>query len=325
MENTALQTSTPGAVLVYKTQEEAKQIVDAFIEQYPSRPSSRYTYRHNLYQFVAWVYNTGRNLDTLTKADIVAYVDYMLPADEDDTNAKSALTASSYLTAVKLFYKWAAESLAYPNIAGSVKLPRRVKKFRKEALTAKEAQALLAEVEATATTRDQAIVNLLMRNALRTIEVCRANVEDLQTKAGRTILLIKGKGHNEKDTPLIISPKCKEVLTAYLATRPAAKGKEPLFTGTSYNNPGGRLTTRTINGLVKQHLRAIGLDDPAYTAHSLRHTCACLLLDETNGDYAAVQGVLRHSSIDTTRIYTYHIEERRRLEAAPELLLDHVF
>ena len=324
MDQQALQTtSNPGAVQLYKTREDALQIVDAFIAQQPGKDSTRYTYRRSLNQFIAWVYDTGRNLDKLTKADVVAYLAYLLP-DEVDAAHKSALTASSYFTAVKLFYKWAADNLAYPNIAAGVPLPRRAKVFRKEALTPEEAHALLDEVEATATTRDTAIVNLLLRNGLRTIEVTRANVEDLQTKAGRTILYVQGKGHNEKDTPVVISPKCKAALTAYLDTRPTAKGHEPLFTCTSHNNQDGRLTTRTISGLVKQHLRAIGIDDRAYTAHSLRHTCACSLLDAT-GDLEAVRGVLRHSSVNTTRIYTYHIEERRRLAEAPELCLDNVF
>lgn len=324
MDTAIVATNTSTAAQVYTTREAAAQVVDAFIAQQPGKDSTRYTYRRSLNQFIAWIYNTGRNLQTLGKADIVAYLAYMLPADEDDTTGKSALTASSYLTAVKLFYKWAADNLAYPNIAAGVPLPRRAKKFRKEALTAEEAHALLEEVEATASTRDTAIVNLLLRNGLRTIEVTRANVEDLQTKAGRTILLLKGKGHNERDDFAIISPKCKAALAAYLATRPAAKGKEPLFTCTSHNNQDGRLTTRTISGLVKQHLRAIGIDDRAYTAHSLRHTCACSLLDAT-GDLERVRETLRHSSANTTRIYTYHTEERRRLAAAPELCLDNVF
>lgn len=321
---TAVQTITPNTPQVYTTRQQADQVIDAFIAQQPGKASTRYTYRRSLNQYFNWVYTTGRNLQTLTKADIVAYLAYMLPADEDDTNAKSALTASSYLTAVKLFYKWAADNLAYPNIAAGVPLPRRAKKFRKEALTNQEAQALLTEVEATASTRDNAIINLLLRNGLRTIEVARANVEDLQTKAGRTILLLKGKGHNDKDDFAIISPKCKAALGAYLATRPAAKGREPLFTCASHNNQDGRLTTRTISGLVKAHLRAIGIDDRAYTAHSLRHTCACSLLDAT-GDLQQVRATLRHQNENTTRIYTYHTEERRRLAAAPELCLDNIF
>ena len=320
----ALQNTATGTLQVYATRQDVDQVVEAFINQQPGKDSTRYTYRRSLNQFFNWVYSTGRNLQTLCKADIVAYLAYMLPADEDATNAKSALTASSYLTAVKLFYKWAADNLAYPNIAANVPLPRRAKKFRKEALTNEEAASLLGEAGSTASTRDYAIITLLLRNGLRTIEVARANVEDLQTKAGRTILLLKGKGHNEKDDFTIISPKCKAALTAYLETRPGAKGREPLFTCTSNNNQGGRLTTRTISGLVKAHLRAIGIDNRAYTAHSLRHTCACSLLDAT-GDLDQVRATLRHTSENTTRIYTYHTEERRRLAVAPELSLDNVF
>ena len=305
------------------TPEEYAALLEAWTAQISAKENSRRTYRRSLRQFFNWVQATGRDLKTMQKADILAYADYLLPEDEDAQD-KSSLTAASYLTAVKLFYKFAADALAYPNIAAGVKLPKRGRRFQKEALEANEAAALVQEVAEHATPRDAAIVNLLVRNGLRTIEVCRANVGDIQTKAGRTILALRGKGRDDKNDFVILGDKCKAALTTYLATRPTAKSKDPLFTGTSYNNPGGRLTTRTITGIAKTHLKAIGLDSKQYTAHSLRHTMATLLLEATD-DLNAVQEACRHRSIDTTKIYAYHREDRRRLEAAKETRLDNIF
>lgn len=306
------------------TPEDYAALLEAWTAQISASPNSRRTYRRSLRQYFNWLQDTGRDLKTLTKADILAYADHLLPEDEDDPQAKSSLTAASYLTAVKLFYKFAADALAYPNIAAGVKLPKRGRRFQKEALTGEQAATLVLEVAEHATPRDAAIVNLLVRNGLRTIEVCRANVGDLQTKAGRNVLYLKGKGRTDKDDFVILGDKCKAALTAYLATRPAAKSKDPLFIGTSYNNPGGRLTTRTITGIAKTHLKAIGLDSKQYTAHSLRHTMATLLLEATD-DLNAVQEACRHRSSDTTKIYAYHREDRRRLEAAKETRLDNIF
>ena len=84
------------------------------------------------------------------------------------------------------------------------------------------------------------------------------------------------------------------------------------------------MTTRTISHIAKQHLQGIGLDSRSYTAHSLRHTAACSLLEATN-DIHAVQMTLRHANPATTQLYTYHIDERRRLKAAAELRLDSLF
>lgn len=307
------------------TPEEYATLLAAYVNQIPVKPDSRRTYGRSLKQYFNWLQATGRDLKALTKADVLAYADYLLPEDEDDPQAKSALTAASYLTAVKLFYKFAADALAYPNIAAGVKLPRRGRRFQKEALTEEQAAALIKEVEANATPRDAAIVNLLVRNGLRTIEVCTANVGDLQTKAGRNVLFVKGKGRNDKADFVILGDKCKAAITSYLATRGHnLNAREPLFTGSSYNNPGGRLTTRTINGIAKKYLKAIGLDDKAYTAHSLRHTMATLLLEATD-DLEAVQEACRHRSSDTTKIYAYHREDRRRLAAAKEVILDNIF
>lgn len=307
------------------TAEQYAAVIDAFLADVATtKASTRNTYRKSLRAFFAWVTETGRDIKTMAKADIVAYMLYLLPTDEDDPNGKSVLTAASYLTAVKLFYKWAADNLAYPNIAANVKLPKRARKFYKEPLTTDEAHKLVEEVEATDSLRNVAIINLLLRCGLRTIEVVNANVEDLKTKAGRVVLHVKGKGRNDKSDFVIVSPKVKAAIDAYLNTRPTARPKDPLFTSVSHNNDGGRLTTCAVSGLAKKHLRAIGLGSREYTAHSLRHTCACSMLDATN-DLGQVQETLRHANIATTQIYTYHTAERRRLQAAPELLLDNLF
>ena len=67
------------------------------------------------------------------------------------------------------------------------------------------------------------------------------------------------------------------------------------------------MTTRSISRIVKDRLVDAGLNSDRLTAHSLRHTAATLnmlhggTLDET-------QQMLRHSKIDTTMIYTHHLE-----------------
>ena len=51
---------------------------------------------------------------------------------------------------------------------------------------------------------------------------------------------------------------------------------------------------------------------------------ATLLLEATD-DLEAVQEACRHRSSDTTKIYAYHREDRRRLKAARETMLDTIF
>lgn len=301
-----------------------EEVIAAFLAQLDGKESSRRLYGRTLRQFFAWTARTGRMLSAMTRADILAYRDGLISGEATTDGAgRSTLTAACYLTAVKLFYKWLASEGAYPNITDGIKLPKRANKFQKEPLTYEQAATLVQDA-AGASLRDAAIINLLLRTGLRTIEVVRANIEDLQEKGGQSVLYVQGKGHDSKDNFVILSGKCAAALNAYLQTRTDAAPTAPLFTCGSNNNRGGRLTTRTISGIAKEHLKAIGLNSRSYTAHSLRHTFGCSML-ETTGDIHNTQLAMRHSSPATTEIYTYHINERMRLKAAAENQLDKLF
>lgn len=321
------------AVILSETQQASLQaqafdtdaVVELFLQQQDCKESSRALYRRTLRQFFAWVRRTGRMLNAMNRADILQYRDGIISgAAMEDGKGRSPLTAAAYLTAVKLFYTWLESVGAYPNIAASVKMPERANKFRREPLNNAQAAALCENAAQGGNLRDNAIVNLLLRTGMRTIEVVRANVEDLKTKAGTHVLYVQGKGKQDKSNFVILSPKCYTALQAYLATRTDTTPTAPLFTCDSNNNKGGRMTTRTISHIAKEHLQAIGLDSREYTAHSLRHTFGCSMLEET-GDLHATQLAMRHANPGTTEIYTYHIDEMRRLRAAAENRLDNLF
>ena len=171
--------------------------------------------------------------------------------------------------------------------------------------------------------RDYAIVNLLLRTGLRCVEVVRANIDDITYKGGQRILRVWGKGRDERDNFVVLTDKAYAPIKAYLETRGSTTLKEPLFVSTSNRNQNGRLTTRTISKICKEGFRAIGIDAHEYTAHSLRHTTAVMLLK--NGSLADVQSVLRHTSPATSQIYTKSIEEELRLANPSEMKLDGIF
>jgi len=97
-----------------------------------------------------------------------------------------------------------------------------------------------------------------------------------------------------------------------------------LFTSTSNNSQGGRLTTRTVSYIAKEGLKAIGLDERAFTAHSLRHTTAVNIL-RAGGSLEAAQFTLRHSNPATTQLYTATLNEERRLQNSGEVLIDSLY
>ena len=290
------------------------EAIELFVSECDIRENSRNVYRRGLLYFFRWVESTGRTISELTRADIITFKDSLL-------NTHSNLSVASYLVALRRFYEWAEGNKLYPNIAKGIKSPKRKNAYLKEHLRENQIADLLAHFEGN--TRDYAIVNLLLRTGLRCIEVIRANVEDITFKGGQRILRVWGKGRDEKDAFVVLTDKAYAPIKAYLDTRGTTTLKEPLFISTSNRNLKGRLTTRSISKICKEGFRAIGIDGKEYTAHSLRHTTAVLLLK--NGSLADVQSVLRHSSPATSQIYTKSIEEELRLANPSEMKLDGIF
>ena len=308
-----------GGQLVKAGSDNWRGVVASFISTQDVKESSRSLYSRTLSQYFGWLEKTGRlpRFVTLTRQDVLEYKDSLL------ASGLSALTVSSYVVAVRKFYEWAEAEKLYPNIAKGIKTPRRKQAFKKQHLTDTKSKELLQHFQ-DMSLRDYAIVNLMLRTGLRTVEICRADVGDITFKGDRRVLLVWGKGHTEKDDFVVLTEKAYEPIRDYLATRKAVKAGEPLFTSTSHQNRGERLTTRTISSICKEGLKAIGLDGKEYTAHSLRHTTAVAILKH-GGAITDVQEVLRHTSPATSQIYTESVKEELRLEKAPESVLDSAF
>jgi integrase/recombinase XerC/integrase/recombinase XerD len=288
--------------------------IELFVAECDIRENSRNVYRRGLQYFFKWVENTNRTIRELTRADIITFKDSLL-------NTHSNLSVASYLVALRRFYEWAEGNKLYPNIAKGIKSPKRKNAYLKEHLRENQIVELLKHFEWN--TRDYAIVNLLLRTGLRCVEVVRANVEDITFKGGQRILRVWGKGRDERDAFVVLTDKAYAPIKAYLDTRGSTTLKEPLFISISNRNLKGRLTTRSISKICKEGFRAIGIDGKEYTAHSLRHTTAVMLLK--HGTLSDVQSVLRHASPATSQIYTKSIEEELRLANPSEMKLDTVF
>ena len=296
------------------------ELTDSFILSQDVKESSKRIYRRTLKQFFNWIKEHRLQLEALIRADIIKYKEDLL------ASGMSSLTVGSYITVVRKFYQWAEANKFYPNIAKDIKTPKRKQQFKKQALTDLQAQALLEYYQSkqAESVRDYAVVNLLLRTGLRTVELTRSNIEDITFKDSKRILFIQGKGRDEKDNFVILTDKTYSPIDDYLKTRGALKTKEPLFTSASNNNSGGRLTTRSISKIAKEGLKAIGLNDRNFTAHSLRHTTACSLI-RSGASLEEIQGVLRHTNPATTQIYLSSIAEETRLTRNTEALLDRVF
>jgi integrase/recombinase XerD len=294
-----------------------EELVDSFINSQDVKQSSKLLYRRTLKQYFSWVESKSYLLSEIARPQLLEYKDELL------TSGMSSLTVGSYITSVRRFYEWTEANRYYPNIAKGIKTPKRKQQFKKQPLLPAQATALLSYYQDKAL-RDYAIVNLLLRTGLRTIEVIRANIEDITFKGSQRVLLVQGKGRDERDNFVLLTDKAYQPIAQYLATRDNINSSEPLFTSTSNNSKGERLTTRSISFIAKEGLKAIGLDERSFTAHSLRHTTAVNIL-RAGGSLETAQFTLRHSNPATTQIYTATLNEERRLQNSGEALIDNLY
>lgn len=291
-----------------------REALATFVASQDVKQSSRDLYARTLKLFFEWTEQKGKVLADLTLIDLLDYKDSLFE------RGLSSLSVGSYLTSLRKFYEWAEANKIYPNIAKGLKTPKRKQEFVKQHLTDEKSRELLDHFKEMSL-RDYAIVNLALRCGLRTIEIVRLTVGDITLRGGKRILRVWGKGHDTPDDFVVLTDKTYLPIKEYLATRPKAKANEPLFASDSHRNSGKGLTTRTISGLIKNGLKAIGLDSREYTAHSLRHTCATTILKH-GGSLMDAQHVLRHTTPTTTQIYVESIKEEMRIQNAPEAILD---
>lgn len=310
---------------------DVEAVIAAFLVSLDVKPSTKQAYAKALRLFFAWVEESGRTTALLSREDIVAYRDGLL----NDTG-HSALTVGLYLSAIRQLYAFLEARRVCPNIARGIKTPKHKDEFVKQHLSAEQSNSMLSyfasrEQESRWFTRmgptvlrDFAIVNLMLRTGLRTVEVSRLKIQDITFRYGKRILRVWGKGRDSADDFVPLPDSAWEPVEEYLRTRPGALEGEPLFISEGYGSKHAALSTRRIQALCKEGLRAVGLDDHAYSAHSLRHTCAVQIL-KAGGTMYDVKYLLRHKNPATSELYVKSIEEELRLEKAPERYLDNVY
>lgn len=293
-----------------------EEIIGRWMASLDLASGTKETYLSGFRAFCWFVRSTSLDFDELTRDDVKSFKEYLV----DEKKLKPA-TVSSYLASVRSFYAY-SEDNGIENIAHRVKGVTDSRSFKKEPLTPDQARRLLASIDCSTEKgmRDFAILNLMLRTGLRDIEIVRANCKDIQTKAGVDVLYVQGKGRASKDNFVVLTPKALSPITTYLEKRGNVNELDPLFASVSSRNAGERLTVRSVSRIAKSALRAIGIDDERYTAHSLRHTAITfsLLGGATERD---AQQMARHANITTTMLYSHDID---RIKHAAEREIDNV-
>lgn len=145
--------------------------------------------------------------------------------------------------------------------------------------------------------RDKVILYLLYGTGMRVSELSGLNLDDLDIK-NRIIHIVSGKGNKDRIVPLpdLIIP----ILEEYIAARKNDENDPALI----LNRSNHRLTSRSIQRIVKKYKEEAGLQNKKLTPHMLRHAFATHLLSNAV-DIRVIQELLGHASLSTTQLYTH--------------------
>ncbi len=292
-----------GNTAIVAPQTITEDLYTRFIDYVDASEKTIQTYTRAVRQFAKWLSFNGINQPL--REDVLRF-------REELKESHKPTTVQNYITAVRLFFQWTEQEGLYPNIADHIKGAKLDKSHKKDYLTSRQVKKVLeqAKEESIEGLRNYAILALMFTGGLRTIEVSRANIEDLRTAGDNTVLYIQGKGHEEKTDYIKLMPEVEDAIRAYLGARGTVEAKEPLFISHSNNSKGKRISTRSVSGIVKTALVNAGYNNEKLTAHSTRHTAVTLAL-LGGQSLQEVQQFARHSNIATTQIYAHNLDRAK--------------
>lgn len=142
--------------------------------------------------------------------------------------------------------------------------------------------------------RDHAIIMLVARLGLRSAEVARLELRDLDWRSGELVVRGKARRHDRLPLPVEVG----EALVAYLTSRCNTGRARHLFL--TCRAPRGPIRADLVGDVVERACKRAGV--PVVGPHRLRHALAGELLRQGAG-LGAISQVLRHQDLATTALY----------------------
>lgn len=288
------------------------------LQEHDRSPGTVRKYTQAIAHFFSWYEREEHiplTLESLTPIALISYRN-----DLQHVRRKSTSTINLHVSALRAWCDWMTEQgylVADP--AAHIKLVSQEKAAERSGLKSAQVNALLRQAqESHESTRNYAIVQVLLQTGLRLSECAALTYEDITFAERSGLLRIRaGKGNKARSVPLNAS--ARDAIGVYLAPRlgvekpslkaiasswPKPKSSqsfEPIF----ISQKGGKLTTSAMGQMIAKLVKASGGRVPEETsAHTLRHTFARSYLAQYPGDVVGLAALLGHSSLDTTRLYS---------------------
>jgi len=165
-------------------------------------------------------------------------------------------------------------------------------------LPAKEVECLIASCDQTLAigARDRAILLLIARLGLRASDISGLKFRNLDWHNGTIVV----SGKNRRETRLPLPQDVGNAILHYMEHgRPRVSNDHVFITTTAPLLPISRVV---VGRAVRRALLRTNIVAPTQGAHLLRHSAATSLLCD-GVSLPAISALLRHASIDTTRVY----------------------
>jgi len=247
----------------------------------------------------------GKGLEELTAEDLSLYREHLIKTYASATAAKKLAALRRFL----IFTYMAGATAVNPEaLRFFAKSPRVQQDPSYNVLTEDELSRMLSAARTT-NYRDYVLLAIMAGCGLREAEVVDIRIGDFQDVGrGEILLRVRGKGDKVRNVPL--SPELWQLVQRFvLLTKRSFNShldaRKPLFL--SRVGKDKRLTTRSVQNLVKKYVRAAGITK-VISPHSIRHTVGTnMALNEA--PLLVIQQFLGHSDPKTTMRYIRRAEE----------------
>jgi integrase/recombinase XerD len=270
-----------------------------------------YNYERDLNVFNNFLDESNIEFDKVDKRAITYYKAYLVSGDRKTSKlgrqGEKQLDSRSInrmLSALRAYLRYLIDiDYHCPVPPEAVKLTKAGKKHPQVA----ELGDLIRLIEALSSlesnvktaSRNRAMLEVLFATGMRISELCNLNRSQIDD-TGR--IFITGKGRKQRF--VYLTPRAKQHLDAYLATR--QDDCPALFipyAGRNVAKSKKRISTNYLQDRIKRYREKLKINVPT-SAHSLRHGFATYLAEE-GANPAALQILLGHESLDTTTRYVH--------------------
>ena len=260
-------------------------------------PQTWISYLEDLQAFFNY-YNDKKDTADLLETDLYEFLKFELSL------GKSVSTALRRLSSTRSFYLFLKKEGHYTGNIPEIETPKKPKHLP-NCLSEEEIDRLLEapDMESPSGIRDRAMLETMYASGLRVSELL--NLKKGQVNLSKGIITVFGKGAKERKVP--IADYAIDFIKKYInevRNKSEHKGSEFLF----LNRSGEPLSRIYFFKQVRKYAELAGID-MVISPHTLRHSFATHLLNH-GAQLRMVQGMLGHTNIATTQIYTHVSSEK---------------